>query len=483
MASLTQKASKATFWNLGSGAINGFLRFTATAIVARVLEPKDFGVFGIAMLVQGIVLLFGNFGFGHALIYKKNADEEHFSTFFWTNLITGFVLMCITIGLSPVAAFFFRNEQVQPVLMVISINFLINGVSTIYRTRISKELRFKEISITEFFSTLIHISMLICAAYMGFGVWSIVWAMICSNIIRLPFYLFFERWYPHFIFNTKKLKEMFGYGKNIFAEQILNYLAQNLDYFIVGRILGAKELGLYKFAYSVPHLPYVHFSQRVSPILFPMLSKVQNDPEKFRQGYLKTISFVNMITFPVISLLFVTADEFVLTIYGNQWEPIIIPLKILCITAAVRCVETFSGSVFNSRGRPDIGLKFNTVKFPIVLTGLIIGAHYYGVIGLAVTMSVFAVISFIISTLLVVRFLKIISYRDILNELKPGIIPSFFFIVAIFLFQMTLIHSMSYPLQLVIKAVISSIIYIGSGWLFFKDKWIDFFRFIKHIKT
>ena len=261
MTSLKQKASKATFWNLGSSAVNGFLRFTATAVVARILEPKDFGVFGIAMLVQGVVLLFGNFGFGPALIYKQDADEEHFSTFFWTNLATGFVLMCITIGIAPLAAMFFRNQQVQPVLMVLSINFLINGISTIYRTRLTKELLFKQLSLTEFFSTIVHVAVLIGAAFWGFGVWSIIFAMIISNLIRIPFYLIYEKWRPRFIFNFQKLKEMFGYGRNLFAEQILNYLSKNLDYLIVGRILGAKQLGLYQFAYNVPHLPYVHFAQ------------------------------------------------------------------------------------------------------------------------------------------------------------------------------------------------------------------------------
>jgi len=483
MTSLKQKVSKATFWNLGSSAINGFLRFASTAVVARILSPEDFGVFGLAMIVQGVVLLFGNFGFGPALIYKKDADEEHYSTFFWTNVFTGLLLTGITIGLAPLAAMFFRNHLVQPVLMVVAINFLINGIPAIYRTRLTKDLKFKEISLTEFYSTIAHVFVLTGSAYLGCGVWSIVFALIFSNLIRIPIYMFYEKWHPKFTFSTRKLKEMFGYGRNLFAEQILNYLSKNVDYFIVGRILGAKQLGLYQFAYNVPHLPYIHFAQRVTSILFPMLSKVQDDATSFSRGYLKAISFVNLVTFPVIGFLFVATREFVLTVYGNQWESIIVPLKILCLTAAIRCIETFSGSVFNSQGRPDIGLKFNAIKLPIVLLALIIGAYYHQVIGLATAMSIVVTISFLFSTILVKRFINTLTYKEIFNELKLGIYPTILMIAILWLIQMTPMRQLSLPIQLSCEAIIGTLCYIGFGLLFYREKWLELIGFIKLVKS
>lgn len=419
MSSLKKQVSTATFWNLASNIATGFVRFISTAILAHYLTIQEFGVAGMAYIVYGFVAIFGCTGLSSALIYKKDPDNHYFSTVFWANFAMSIVLSFATCVIAYPASIFFKTPELFPILSVLSISFAIAGVSTIHYLKLQKEFRYKEIGSGFFLSNLLASIIALIMAYFKYGVWSIIMQTMLSSLFYTIWLFYVIHWYPNLIFDLKKFIELFKYGRNFLFEAILNFLTQNLDYFIIGRKLGGKQLGFYKMAFSIPHIVYDEFTKRITPVLFPLLCKVQDDSIAYKTAYLNAIKFNAIIIFPIIAAFIFLAEPFVLVIYGDQWKPIIPLARIIAVCSILRCVNIFATSMLSSKGRPDIGLKINLIRFPLV-TLAILYATRFGIMGVACAVTLAEIIGFLVVHPISARVVRIIRCRDIYRALLPA---------------------------------------------------------------
>jgi len=437
MISLSKAASKASFWNISSNIANGMVRFLVTAILAHFLSPSEFGVVGIALIVVGVVAVFGNTGLGAALIYKKDSDDTYYSTVYWINLCAGIAMSLITVALAYPVSLFFNERTVFYIMPVLSVNFTVSMLSSIHFIKLQKKVDYKTIGFAEIVSNLIAGTAAVILAYCGAGVWSIVIQNVLMIVIKTCLFWIAVRWVPGLIFDFKKFLELFRYSRNILLEAIFNYFSQNIDYFIIGKSLGVKGLGYYKLAYSLVHIPYENFSKKLTSVLFPLLCNVKDEPKRYRRGYLNAIKFNSMAVFPVMASFFFIAGYFIPVVYGSKWVFIVPTAKILAIAGMIRCVNTFSGTIFNSQGRPDIGLKFNLGMFPFIFAALLIGARF-GINGIATAMLFTVIVSSIILHYILVTKFKVISFADIAVSLLPAVINSIIlFVILCFLSKIT----------------------------------------------
>jgi O-antigen/teichoic acid export membrane protein len=181
-------------------------------------------------------------------------------------------------------------------------------------------------------------------------------------------------------------------------------------------------------AYNVPHLVLTHFSEAVSEVLFPVYCRVQDDHERFRRGYVKTITFVSLITFPLMAGLTVVAEEFVRAAYGPGWLPTILPMQILCFSAAAKAVLDTLGAVFNAKGRPDIGLTWHVIMLPITVVTLLVASRW-GIVGIASAMSALTLCS-IVPLRLTIRLIQL-PLREYLHALLPAASSSIVMMVGV----------------------------------------------------
>ena len=205
--SLTSWASKGAFWALVSNITVSAVSFVGTAILARMLDPQDFGLLGMAVLVTGIVQLFGNLGLGGALIQKKDVSQESLSTVFWVNVITGTALTLICIAVSPLAALFFRQSAVQSILMLLSCTFLMSSLSSVHNTLVYKDLRMKQLAVIEISTRFIRVLVMLMAAFWGFRVWSIVIGIVVERFFKTAGLLLVFPWKPSLVFSRTKFNE------------------------------------------------------------------------------------------------------------------------------------------------------------------------------------------------------------------------------------------------------------------------------------
>jgi len=478
--SLTFTTSKNAMWTLVSSAGVSGIRFVSTAILARILFPEDFGIVAMAYLMTEVINLFGNLGMGAALIQRQDVDDEYLNTAFWSSLGVGLTLTAIACALSPLAGIFFKQKIVTAVVQCLSINFFISSVVSVQTMLLTKNLRFKEISIIEIGVTVFRVAVILSLAVLGFRFWSIVIGAMAERILKTAVFYWRSSWRPAFQFNGKKLMNLLHYGKHLYGGSFLGYFNRNMDFIITGRVFGAADLGFYQFAFNIPHLILTHFTQRINEVLFPVYSKVQNDKERVKRGVLRTAEMISIVTLPVMFGLMFCAEDFVLTVYGERWLPAVLPLQILCLSGAVKSVYSMTWMLFMSQGRPDISLKWSAVMFPLTV-GVIYYCSRWSIVGVAAGMTALAFLGFIASK--IALNLINLKLRKLLFSIRPGALASLGMIIALYgINRWEYIRDMEFWQRLIFNTLLGVIVYAGVIKSFFNDSYELFINVIKGLR-
>lgn len=390
---LTKTTGRSIAWQVAGGGWQTFIRLGASVFLARALTPTDFGLFGMALLVKEMIAACGNLGMGTGLIAQKEVSQVDLSTAFWSMVVVRIAMFLLLYSSAPLMVYWLDDPRIVDVVRVISFVFLIMILQESSLTLLIKEMRYRVISIVGAIAIVIQSALAICLAmFTDLGYWSLVFAMIAYVAFTSVAIFVAARWRPRFEFSRQSFRYLFRYGYNGMGFAIVNYLSQNLDYLLVSRILGAGALGLYEFAYRIPHLIQVNISQPVGSVLLPALSKVQDSDERLLAGYLKAIKFVALLAFPALAGLAALADVAVHVLWGDQWASIVVPLQILCVSAALRVIPQPCGAILYCKNRPDVPFKLSLIG--LAWTVLSVGGlgYYFGLVGVAsgMVLSVFA---------------------------------------------------------------------------------------------
>lgn len=385
--SLARQAVRSAFWQVGGGMWITIVRLGASVFLARALTPADYGVFGMALLIREFIQQFGNFGMGTGVIAKKNASEDDLCTCFWFMALVRFVLFLLTFSCAPLGAWFFQDARVTDVVRVLSFGFLFTVLGSVSGTLLTKELKFKSLNIINGICAVIESGLAIFLVYnMDLGYWALVISMMVNILLSQASIFIVAKWWPKFKFSRVSFKYLFRFGINGLGFNFTNYLKQNLDYLLVGRLLGTASLGLYEFAYRVPHMVQDRISRPVGAVVFPVMSKVQDDNEKLAEGYLQTVRYVSLVSFPLLFGLAALSDLVVPALWGEQWLSIVTPLRFLCLCAVLRIAVQPLGAVYNCKNRPDIPFKISVIE--LTWTAVIISTlgYIHGINGVSVGM-------------------------------------------------------------------------------------------------
>jgi O-antigen/teichoic acid export membrane protein len=391
-SALSQATARGAIWTGIASASISLLRLAILAILARLLAPADFGLLTAATFFVDLSNIIHELGFSAAIIQKQKMEDEYLSTAFWTSQGMGVALCLLLTAISPLVAWFYRNPPVRTVLMVLSLSFVIMPLGLLQKVLLQKQLDFRRVAVAEVGAVLAMGGISIGMAWQGLGVWSLVWGSIGQKATEVVLLWVLHPWHPSRIWNRVAFKELFGFGVNVVGERIANYLNANLDYPLVGRLLGEAALGYYSFAFQLMQLPLTRISILVSRVTFPAFSLVQDEQERLQRGYLTTVRYISLLTFPLLAGLFWTAPELMGLIGGgSKWYPAILPLRIMCPAGMIKSVVSTVGSILKAKGRPDIGFKWNVATLAVTVVVLLIGARF-GIVGVAWAVTLLSVV-------------------------------------------------------------------------------------------
>ena len=459
-SNLTKLTAFGILWTGISRLSTQLFRFIIIVILARLLTPEDFGIVGLAAIFLGFITTINELGLSAAIVQRKDINEIHLSTSFWTSVIAGITLFIVVILASSFVADFFQEDIVQPILIVSAIGLIIGAFIVVHQALLEKSLKFKKLTIAEVCAAFVSGMVSVFLAINGYGVWSLVFGGLVGSFISVVILWKIVTWRPSLRFSFTRFKELFGFGSHVMGSRVLNYIDSNVDYLVVGKLLGTSALGYYSFAYHLITFPLNRISTMVTRVTFPAFSTIQDDNDTLRKGYLKVVRYISLITFPMLAGMFVVAPEFVVVVYGAKWAPMILPLQILCLAGALKSVGTTVGSVLLSKGRADIQFKWNVFTAIVLPIAVIMGVNY-GIAGVAAAITVMAILLFPIIQMITNKLIDL-SMFSYLKAIYPAIIGSITLIVTVEIYQRMIltIYGLSAISMLVSSALIGIIVYI-----------------------
>ena len=404
---LKQQAASGVKWSAFSAGIVTTLQFITFAILARLLSPSDFGLLGMIMVVIGFAQAFSDMGISNAIIHRQDATREQLSSLYWLNIISGIVVFFVLCASTPLVVGFYREPRLSYLLYLTALIFLITPFGQQFQSLLQKELKFDGLAKIDVTSAVVNSIVAIGLALDGFGVYALILGQLSAMTSKsvLLCCMGWPRWRPSLHFAKHDLKGYISFGLYQMGDRTINYLNSNLDYLLIGSMLGAKALGYYTLAYNLIIIPSSMINPVITKVAFPVFSKIQNETDKLRKGYLSVLQLLSTVNFPIMIGLAVVAPVAVPIIFGTQWLPSIFLVQILTIVGLLRSTGNPVGALLLAKGRADLGFTWNLSMTAVQIPALYLGANFFGTAGVAIAFAVVMAIYSILNYLILIRTL------------------------------------------------------------------------------
>jgi O-antigen/teichoic acid export membrane protein len=473
--SLPRLVVHGSFWNYVSFISGKLLNFVTTLILARLLIPEQFGLVGYCTTAIQYFDIMNSAGINNSLLARKDKIEEAANSALVINIIMGVFSIGLSWFIAPLLADFFKAEEVTGLFRLLSVVLLINGLGLVPGTLLQRNLQFRTMSVPYIVGNLAKGVTSIVLALLNYGPWSLVWGQIVGELVSTIYVWILAKWWPTFKFDWKVTKELGGYGSHIIVIGFAGALLSNVDYIIIGRVLGAAALGIYTMAYRIPELTIGSLNSVTSRALLPLISQMQTDEEAIRSFCLNFISYITVFTFSIGVGLAMVSKLIVENLLSSDWLPAILPMALMSIALAISTVGHTFGAVYKSINRPEVLTRVAFVKLPIIIL-LIIFFTRWGIIGVAVGQLVFALVSFLIDCVVANRVVRI-KYLKLIDALAPAAISSLIMALVIGAVQLTITISGWGGFAIII--LLGVVIYVMTLSLLRRDMLVQIFKIIK----
>lgn len=404
------RARTAVGWRALSQFSSQGISIVTGIILARLLMPADFGIIGMAGIITGLAAVFQDLGFGQALVQRAELRPEHSRSAFWMTLIMGGLLYAALYFGAPFAGEYFRDERMVPVLRLMALSFLISPFGVVPRSLLQRELDFRRPFWAGLAGTITSGAVGITLALLGHGYWSLVWSLLASSVVGTVALCLVTRYTPPLVPTLRGARDLFAFGAGATGVGLFNYIADKLDYVVIGRRLDATALGLYTRAFKLVDTPRSALSSMITPVLFPAFSAMQTDGERARRVFGRVVRMMAALSFPLLVLLGVSAPEFIPLVFGEQWRGAVVPTQLLLVAGIFRVMTNPGGALIKGLGRIYAEVWCQAIYAAALGAGAWYGANW-GVEGVAVGV-VFASVVFFLAIAFVVNMASAFSLPD-----------------------------------------------------------------------
>lgn len=463
MTSLQKSAVSGVKWSSISQVGRQGMQLLTTVILARLLSPSDFGLVGMAMVVIGFVTIFKDLGTSAALIQRKELSEELLSGIFWVNVTFGLLATVVLALIAPVAANFYHEPRIIPILGLLSLTFFISGLSILQQAILEREMAFDKLAKVELFAIASGSVVGIGTALLGAGVWSLVYQTIVVAVVTTILLWISSKWRPKIIFHWAEVKSISSYSLNLTGFQTFNYFSRNADYLLIGRYLGTQDLGYYTLAYRIMLYPLQSISSVLGRVMFPVFSQMQVDDERFRRAYLKVTGTIALVTLPMMLGLWVIAEPFVITVFGMQWKPVITLLIVLAPVGMVQSIGSTVGTIYQAKGRTDWMFRWGVAAGILVVIAFVIGLQW-GIIGVALAYTVTSLILTYPNFAIPFKLINL-PMKHLWQALWRPFLCSLIMLMILFGLKTVLPENLSNGMELGISVFIGVITYLFISWI------------------
>ena len=338
-------------------------------ILARLLLPSDYGIIGMVAVFMAVAQVFVDGGFMNALIQKQDRTELDYSTVFYSSLILSVFLYVLLFFFAPLISIFYQVSKLTDIVRVLGINIIFNSIALVYRTKLSISMDFKVQAKLSVISVLLSGLLGIYLAINGFGVWALVIQSVGLYLLNTLFLILNLRWIPLLKFSKDSFEKLFGFGSKLLVAGIIQAIYSNLYTILIGKVFQVKELGLYSKSSQLTLYPSSMLTNTLQRVLYPYLSKYQDDNKDLFEFNKKYYTIVAMIFFPLFVGLSVLAKPFVVLLLSDKWIEAVPIIQILAIAFLFYPFININMFIFQIKGQST---RFLWIEILTKITGIII---------------------------------------------------------------------------------------------------------------
>lgn len=454
------------------------IQYVILIILMRLLEPSDFGLLTMIAVFSGFANVLMDFGFGNALIQKKEVLPIDYSSVFWVNIVIGASLTAIFIISAKGISDFYGYPILKDMTLVLSSIFTIGAFGVVQRAMLLRHLNLRLIAIAEIFSYLIAGVIAITLAYNNFGVWALVTQSILIVLCSTLFFWLFNSWRPQIAYSKKSIQSIFNFSVNLFGTQSVNYFGQNVDKLIIGKVLGDSLTGIYGRTYSLIMLPLTNINSVIFKVMFSSFSKIQDNLELIKQSYIKVIRLLFAVIVPLMLVVVLCSEQIILVLFGEKWAEMIPLLKASGVLGIIVSMTAINAIIFLPLGRSDWLFRINLLSKAILFISILITVNH-GLMAIFYGLIISWIIQFSINWIFASKLISLRLKEYISTLSSTVLISTLSYISVIGVKYLLTPFNLSLILELLTFSLLFGGIYIGLNFLLKTQQYKDIFDIIK----
>ena len=429
--------------------------FIVSIILARLLDPSDYGVIALITVFTSILQVFVDSGLGNALIQKKDADDLDFSTVFYTNVVFCLVLYGIAFFGAPLVAKFYNDISLTSVIRVLSLTLLISGVKNVQQAYVSRKLIFKKFFFATLIGTIGAAVIGIAMAYYGFGVWALVAQQVFNTLIDTIVLWLTIDWRPKKMFSFARLKGLFAYGWKLLVSSLIATIYNDIRQLIIGKVYSSEDLAYYNKGKQLPNVAVVNINASIDSVLLPVMSDNQDDKTRVKELTRRSIKVSSYFMWPIMFGIMAVGEPLIHLLLTDKWLPCLPYLYVFCFVSGMMPIHTANLNAIKAMGRSDLYLKMEIIKKSVGIL-IILVAMKISVLALGISAAVYTMFAGVVNAFPNKKLLGY-SYLEQMKDILPAFLLSATMAVIVYILPLPEMHTI---LVLLISACAGAAIYI-----------------------
>lgn len=431
ISQLKRKTISGMLWSFGQKLLSQGVGFIVSMILARLLMPDDYGLIAMTGIFIAVASIFADCGLGTSLVQKDEVDHLDYNTVFYAGLALSAIVYLVLFFIAPFVGDLYHDDRIVPILRVIGLNIFLFSINSVQNATVTRNLEYKKFFKVTFIGSLVSAIVGIGMAYYGFGVWALVISGLIASIVNTFTMNLITKWRPKLEFSWGRLKSLYSFGLNLMVTDLFGTFFDQLRGFLIGIKYKPADLAFYNRGMTIPQILASNLQGTIDSVLFPAISKVQNDKALVRQAIRRSMMTSGFFVFPAMFLMSAVADKLIVIFYGSKWIMAIPFMQIISFKYCFGVIGSANLQAMKAIGRSDITLKLEFIKKPIYLI-IIISTMFISPLAMCVGHTFYDLIG---ATINAQPNKKLIgyNYKEQLMDLAPQMLASFVMAVVVYL--------------------------------------------------
>lgn len=439
MSSLKKRSATAFAWDMGGTIMRQGSGFIISIFLARLLEPAEFGLVGMAMVFISISQVFIDVGFASALIQNKDNTNLTYSSVFYLNMGAGLVLTAAFYFAAPWVGWFYDSPEITELVRWLSLIFIFNSLNQVQGAILQKNLNFKVLTVRSLIASVVGGSLGVIFAFQGYGVYALVIQQLSSALLGTILLWSTSGWKPDFKFSIIELRKLSAFSTFVFFDRFISTIFQRLDIILIGKVFSPASLGFYTRAVSLKDQVTKYSSSSLTKVFYPVLSGLQDDHKEFSRIYFKVVSFIAFVSYGLTGILYILGADIIIGLFGEKWEPSISIFQVLILSVCNYPLSSIMVNAFMSKGKSKENFAIGIFRKSVRVIPLLI-AYFYGIFEFTVAVVTVSYFLTVTNILFLKKYVDL-SVKFHFKKIFEGIIPLIVAIVAFHFFELnTVLH-------------------------------------------